>query len=170
MKQSLLVLALVALLPKICGSGEYTRHVSSESIIENRAGVTSSVKRSSLSKRIEKFAVKHGADPAVAPELAELLAACEYPRVLAAVAAKESNFRLNARGAAGEVGAFQIRPEIHGHPGKTWGSQSKAAERLLRDLVAGSGGRLEPAVRKYNGSGPKAERYAKHVMALAHSI
>ena len=170
MKKTLLVLALVALLPKICSSGVYTRHVTSESVVENRAGVTVSVERSSLSKRIERFAVKHGADPEIAPELAELLAACEHPRVLAAIAAKESNFRLNARGAAGEIGAFQIRPELHGHPGHTWGEQSRSAERLVRSLVAKTGGRLEPAVRSYNGAGRKAERYAKHVMVLARSI
>jgi len=98
-KQTLLVLALVALLPKICSSGVYSKHVTSESVVENRAGVFSSVKRSSLSQRLEAFAVKHGADPKIAPELAELLAACEHPRVLAAVAAKESNFRLEAKGA-----------------------------------------------------------------------
>lgn len=170
MKRTLLVLAMVALLPKICSSGVYTKHVTSESIVENRAGVISSVKRSSLSRRIETFAVKHGADPKVAPELAELLAACDHPRVLAAVAAKESNFRLDAKGKSGEVGAFQIIPRLHGHPGHTWGSQSKAAERLLRELVDASGGNLEAAVRRYNGSGPKAVRYASHVMAMAWSI
>lgn len=170
MKRTLLVLALVALLPKICSSGVYSRHVTPESVVENRAGVTVSVERSSLSKRIERFAVKHGADPGIAPELAELLAACEHPRVLAAIAAKESNFRLHAKGKAGEVGAFQIRPEYHGHPGSTWGSQSKAAERLLKELVEASGGKLSSAVRKYNGAGPKAVRYASHVMAMAYSI
>jgi len=170
LKKTLLVLALVALLPKICSSGVYSKHVTSESIIENRAGVISSVKRSSLSRRIETFAVKHGADPKIAPELAELLAACEHPRVLAAVAAKESNFRLDAKGKAGEVGAFQQIPRLHGHPGHTWGSQTKAAERLLKELVESSGGKLSAAVRKYNGSGPKAVRYASSVMAMAHSI
>lgn len=170
MKRTLLVLTMVALLPKIVSSGEYTKRVSPEIIIENRAGVTVSVKRSSLSTRIERFAVAHGADPKTAPELAELLATCEHPRVLAAVAAKESNFRLDAKGKAGEVGAFQIIPRLHGHPGHTWGSQSKAAERLLRELVDASGGNLEAAVRRYNGSGPKAVRYASHVMAMARSI
>lgn len=170
MKRSLLVLTMVALLPKICSSGVYTKHVTSESVVENRAGVISSVKRSSLSRRIETFAVKHGADPNVAPELAELLVACDHPRVLAAVAAKESNFRLDAKGKAGEVGAFQVIPRYHGNPGHTWGSQTKSAERILRDLVESSGGRLESAVMKYNGSGSKAVRYAKHVMSMARSI
>ncbi len=163
-------MALIALSPQLCSSGEYTRRVLPETVEENRAGVTFSVKRSSLSRRIEAFAVKHGADPAIAPELAELLASYEHPRVLAAIAAKESNFRLNARGKAGEVGAFQIIPKYHGHPGKTWSSQTRAADRLLRDLVSDARGRLETAVIRYNGAGPKAERYAKSVMALVRSI
>jgi len=158
------------LYPAICSSGEYTRHVSSEAVIENRAGVIASVKRSSLSKRIEKFAVTHGAKPDIAPELAELISVHEHPRVLAAIAAKESGFNLSARGSAGEVGAYQIIPKLHGHPGRTWDSQTKAAERLLNELVSDANGKLEPAVRHYNGAGPKAVRYAKHVLALAKSI
>lgn len=170
MKRTLLVLALVALLPKICSSGEYTKHVLPETIVENRAGVVSSVKRSSLSRRIEKFAVAHGADPAVAPELAELLAACEHPRVLAAMGAKESGFNPKAVGKAGEVGAWQVIPKHWGHPGRSLSSQAKHSEAILQELVAASKGRLEAAVRKYNGSGPKAVRYAAHVMAMARSI
>ena len=170
MKRTLLVLALVALLPKICSSGVYSKHVTSESVIENRAGVISSVKRSSLSRRIEKFAVAHGADPAIAPELAELLAACEFPRVLAAMGAKESNFNPRAVGKAGEIGAWQVRAKYWGHPGRTLSSQALKSESILRDLVAESNGKLESAVRRYNGAGPKAVRYAAHVMSMARSI
>lgn len=170
MKRTLLVLALVALLPKIVSSGEYTKHVLPETVVENRAGVVSSVKRSSLSRRIEKFAVAHGADPAVAPELAELLATCEHPRVLAAMGAKESGFNPKAVGKAGEVGAWQVIPKHWGHPGRSLSSQAKHSEAILQELVAASKGRLESAVRKYNGSGPRAVRYASHVMAMARSI
>lgn len=170
MKRTLLVLAMVAVLPKICSSGVYSKHVTPESVIENRAGVISSVKRSSLSRRIESFAVKHGADPALAPELAELLAACEHPRVLAAMGAKESGFNPEAVGRAGEVGAWQVIPKHWGHPGRSLSSQAKKSEEILRELVEASNGKLEQAVRKYNGSGPKAVRYAAHVMAMARSI
>lgn len=170
MKRLIIVLAAVALSPNLAGSGDYTRHVSPESIVENRAGVTVSVKRSSLSRRIERFAVKHGADPAIAPELAELLSACEHPRVLAAIAAKESRYNLRARGKSGEVGAYQIIPRLHGHPGYTWDSQTRAAERLLNDLVDTTDGKLLPAVTSYNGAGPKARAYGEHVLAMARSI
>ncbi len=170
MKRLIVIIAAVALLPKLSGSAEYSRTVSAESVIENRGGKVLLVARSGLSKRIERFAVAHGANPNIAPELAELISVHEHPRVLAAIAAKESGFNLLARGSAGEVGAYQIIPKLHGHPGRTWDSQTKAAERLLNDLVSDANGKLEPAVRRYNGSGEKAERYAKHVMLMARSI
>lgn len=170
MKRTLLVLALVALLPKIGGSADFSRTVSADVVEEHRGGQVLLKPRSDLSKRIERFAVKHGADPVVAPELAELLAACEFPRVLAAMAAKESNFNPNAVGNAGEIGAWQVRTEYWGHPGRTLGSQAKKSESILQNLVAESNGKLESAVRRYNGAGPKAVRYAAHVMSMARSI
>lgn len=170
MKKTLVALATLALLPKLCSSGEYSRHVSPETIVENRGGQVLLQPRSGLSKRIEAFAIKHGADPRIAPELAELLAACDHPRVLAAIAAKESNFNLRARGRSGEVGAYQIIPRDWGHPGYTWHSQTKAAERILNELTESTAGKLLPAVSRYNGSGPRAAAYGKHVMAMAMSI
>lgn len=166
----LLATGAVMLLPTIPSSAEYTRDVSAENVIVNRGGEVLLKPRSDLSKRIERFAVKHGADPAIAPQLAELLAACDHPRVLTAIAAKESGFNIRARGKSGEVGAFQIIPRLHGHPGNSWESQTDAAERLLNELISDSGGRLDVAVRKYNGAGPKAIKYARHVMSMAMSI
>lgn len=170
MNRLIVIIAAVALLPKLAGSAEYSRTVSAENVIENRGGKVLLVPRSGLSKRIERFAVTYGAKPDIAPELAELISVHEHPRVLAAIAAKESGFNLSARGSAGEVGAYQIIPKLHGHPGRTWDSQTKAAERLLNELVSDANGKLEPAVRHYNGAGPKAVKYAKHVLALAKSI
>ena len=90
--------------------------------------------------------------------------------MLAAIASKESNFNLRAVGKSGEVGAFQVLPHVWGHPGRTWGSQSKASERILQKLVSKADGKLLPAVRRYNGSGPMAVRYGHHIMKLAYSI
>ena len=170
MKRLIIFLAALLLQSEVCSSADYTRHVSAENIIENRGGEVLLVPRSHLSRRIEKFAVAHGADPAIAPELAELLAACEHPRVLAAIAAKESNFNLRAGGKSGEVGAFQRLPRVWGHPGRTRGSRSKASARILQKLVSKADGKLLPAVRRYTGSGPMAVRYAHHIMKLAYSI
>jgi len=168
--QKLIVVLALILLPKLSGSAEFSHHVSADAVIENRGGQVLLKSRSHLSRRIEAFAVKHGADPALAPELAELISACEHPRVLAAIAAQESGFDLHARGKAGEIGAYQIIPRDHGHPGSTWHSQTKAAERILQELVSDAGGRLRVAVRHYNGSGPAAVRYSRKVMAMAGSI
>lgn len=170
MKRLIIILASIALLPKLSGSAEFTRHVSADNIIENHGGKVFLKARSDLSKRIERFSVQHGADPAIAPELAELIAVCEHPRVLAAIAARESNFNDRAVGGMSEIGMYQVLPQVHGHPGKTWREQTKFSERILRDLVTESRGDLRSAVRKYNGSGAAARKYASHVIGMARSI
>lgn len=169
MKVILMVLAASLLLSRTSGSAEFSRHVSSETISENRGGQVLLIPRSNLSKRIEAFAVRHGADPSEAAVIAEILATKDHPRVLAAIAARESHFDLHAIGAAKEIGAFQQHP-VHGHPGRTWSSQSDAAERMLNDLVAEHHGQLVPAVTAYNGAGPGAREYCRAVMAMARSI
>ncbi|WP_188055632.1 lytic transglycosylase domain-containing protein [Oryzomonas rubra] len=164
-----IVLGCLLLPAATAGSGDYARHVSPEKIEGNRAGRVLLKPRSDLSKRIERFARKHGAGDR-APEIADVLATCDHPRVLAAIAARESRFDLHARGRAGEIGAYQIMPHQWGHPGHTWSSQTRSAERILDELVDASGGRLALAVRRYNGAGANAEQYSKHVLALANSI
>lgn len=168
MKRLFIVLSATLLLSPLSGSAGSPSNVPAEIKLHRSGEVLKT--RSNLSKRIENFAVKNGANPAVAPEIADLIAACKYPRVLAAIAAKESGFTLTAVGKAGEIGAFQVIPAIHGHPGKTWREQAFSSERILKDLVSDSGGKLFVAVRRYNGSGPKAIKYANHVMAMAKSI
>lgn len=170
MKRLIVIIAAIALLPKLAGSAEYSRTVSAENVIENRGGKVLLVPRSGLSKRIERFAVIHGANPTIAPQIAELLATCEHPRVLAAIAARESNFNENAIGSKHEIGMFQVLPSVHGHPGKTWADQTKTSERILHDLISESDGDLRTGVRKYNGSGAAARKYASHVMRMARSI
>lgn len=126
--------------------------------------------KAQLVGRLERFIQSHAKDPGVARSLARILVDCDHPRVLAAIAATESKFDLSARGRHGEVGAFQVKPSIWGHPGRTWRSQAKKSESVLKGLVSDAGGRLLPALRKYNGTGPAAERYADQVLAMATSI
>lgn len=164
----IVVLAAVMLLPNLCGSAEYTRNVSAENVIENRAGQVLLTPRSGLSKRIENFIRKYRKNDAAV--WAEVIAACEHPRVLAAIAARESQFDERAIGRLGEIGAYQQRPEIHGHPGVSILEQTQSAEKLLSELVAESHGKLYQAVRAYNGAGPRAEQYAASVLAVARSI
>jgi hypothetical protein len=52
---------------------------------------------------------------------------------------------------------------------KLWRDFDACLDRLLRELrdkLQAAGGNLRDAVRRYNGSGPKAEQYADHVMLI----
>jgi hypothetical protein len=53
--------------------------------------------------------------------------------------------------------------------GKRWSNMSDCLDRLLRELrekLRAANGDLTEAVRRYNGSGPKAEEYKAHVLAM----
>lgn len=169
MKVCVMALAVFAL-PSICGSGEYSRKIMPDAIVENRGGRLWAKQRSSLSKRIESFAVKYGADELLAAEMAELLCTHQNGKVLAAIAAKESGFDVRARGRAGEVGAYQVRPKFWGYPGTTFESQTEKAGSILRELLTASNGNLAAALEKYNGTGVRAKAYASSVLSLVAQI
>jgi hypothetical protein len=155
--------------PQIAASGDYSREIGPRHLVETRGERTVITPRSSLAIRIQRFAVSNGCDKDLAPELAELLAECQYPRVLAAIACRESGFDLKARGSVGERGMYQIRPEVWGDPGRTVRSQTKKAEKVLLTLLDEHGG-LSRAVERYNGSGRDAAHYRDQVLRLARSI
>ena len=169
MKKLFFVIAL--LVPMQCGSAEYSRSVLPEVVIENKGGAVTSRARTGLSLRIERFVRKNGVSDDLAPELAELLSICKYPRVLSSIPVREKTyFDPGAIGAVGEIGAFQIRPEFWGHPGHDIFSQTLKAQDVLEQLVKESNGSLSTAIRKYNGSGAQAEKYCRDVLRLARSI
>lgn len=122
-----------------------------------------------MSQRIERFALAHGCDPDLAPELADLLAECEYPRVMAAIACRESRFDTAAIGSVGERGMYQVRPDVWGDPGQSLKSQTDKAEAVLLALIKKHGG-LSRAIARYNGDGRKAMEYRDDVLQLARSI
>lgn len=169
MKIYVMALAVFSL-PSICGSGEYSRKITPDAIVENRGGRLWAKQRSNLSKRIESFAVKYGADELLAADMAELLCTHKNGKVLAAIAAKESGFDVLARGRAGEVGAYQVLPKYWGEPGNSFGSQTEKADKILQELLEASNGNLATALEKYNGSGLKARAYASSVLSLAARI
>lgn len=165
------VMALVVLaLPSICGSGEYSRKTTLDAIVENRGGEHWVKQRSNLSQRIELFAVKYGADELRAADMAELLCSLQNGKVLAAIAAKESGFDIQALGLVGEVGAYQVRPEFWGDPGGCFKSQTEKADKILQELLDASKGDLATALERYNGSGLKAKAYASSVLSLIAKI
>lgn len=168
-KKGFLTLAFLAL-PTLCGSGEYTRKIKTEAIVENKGGCYTVKQRSALSKRIEQFVRQHGVDPNLAVEMAELLETLENGKVLAAIAATESGFDIKAEGWVGEIGAYQVRPEFWGCPGDTFKSQTEQANSILEELLKASNGDLESALEKYNGKGQKSRMYATAVLSLISSI
>lgn len=90
------------------------------------------------------------------------------PALLLAVVGVESSWRPWALGNVGEVGLCQVRPELHGFSAAELidpEANIAAAARVLQGCLARSGGDMEGAVRRYNGAGPAAERYATKVLA-----
>lgn len=90
------------------------------------------------------------------------------PLLLLAVVGVESAWRPWALGSVGEVGLCQVRPELHGFSSVELidpEANIAAAAQVLKGCLARSGGDMQGAVRRYNGAGPAAERYATKVLA-----
>lgn len=90
------------------------------------------------------------------------------PALLLAVVGVESSWRPWALGGVGEVGLCQVRPDLHGVSAAELldpESNIEAAARVLRGCLVRSKGDVEGALRRYNGTGPAAERYASKVLA-----
>lgn len=94
--------------------------------------------------------------------------------LLRTIAGKESSFNPNAVGATNsngttDYGLMQHNSRFHKERGITdWRDPEqsvKAAAALLKANLTLSNGDMRQAVRRYNGSGPRAEAYADDVMA-----
>jgi len=164
------LMVFLTLFPSISGSSEYLRVIYPDAVIEKRADRVLIRQRSDLSRRIEQFALQHGASTTMAPEIAELLEGLEHGPLLAAIAAHESRFDCSALGKAGELGAYQVQPGIWGDPGTSFYSQTDNAISILQELLESSGGDIGGALEHYNGKGLKARKYASRVLRLANSI
>ena len=100
-------------------------------------------------------------------EMAKAVAKRKRPRLLAAVAAEESNANPAAVGKAGEVTAWQIIEREWGYAGKTTEEHAKKAEEILEHLLTESHGNIRKALESYNGGtnpGLKSKRYAQRVI------
>lgn len=88
------------------------------------------------------------------------------PRLFLALIQTESSFRVNARGAAGEIGLTQLLPETarrlgvdpHDVRGNLLGGALHLRAHYLRT------GDWTRALTSYNGRGPKARAYAQRVL------
>lgn len=79
----------------------------------------------------------------------------------------ESNMNRKAVGKAGEKGAFQVKECEWGKVPKDLKGQALQNERILNELLKESSNDLYTAIRKYNGRGWRAARYASKVRRMA---
>jgi len=91
----------------------------------------------------------------------------EDPELLLALIGVESHYNVWCRGTAGEVGLCQIRPGFHGASAADLidpEANVRTAARILRQNIRAAGS-IEGGLRRYNGTGGAAERYAGRVLA-----
>ena len=88
--------------------------------------------------------------------------------VLLAQAIVESLGDKNAIGAVGEKGAWQVKPEDWGKVPNTLQDQADQAELILESLVKETKS-LRKGIKRYNGSGKRAEKYMKKVIKIAYN-
>ena len=98
------------------------------------------------------------------------------PRLLALTVYRESRCDVKALGAAGEIGLGQVHPRwwrddlveigLIEADGDLWDPETNLAAmaHVLRVMDERAEGNVFEALRRYNGSGPKARRYAQEQM------
>ena len=118
-----------------------------------------------------RFAADHGvADPAA------LVAAVRHSpmaNLLISVAIEESLGDPVAIGAAGEQGAWQVKPSAWGVVPKDLHGQAGQAEKIIRGLLIVSKGNKIKALARYNGgTAPpgKSYRYAQRILKRARYL
>ena len=114
------------------------------------------------------FAANHGvADPAA------LVAAVRHSsmaHLLISVAIEESRGDPVAVGAAGERGAWQVKPADWGHVPIDLHGQANQAESIIRRLLIDTKGNRKQALARYNGGTTppgKSYRYAERILKRA---
>lgn len=100
-------------------------------------------------------------------ELARALAkvTVENQMTLAAIAVKESNGDPKAVGSHGEKGVFQVRECYWGKVPRDIEGQVMQADNILTQLKQQEASEFH-ALMAYNGTGPRARRYAEDILKL----
>jgi hypothetical protein len=104
--------------------------------------------------------------------ISEVIARSKYPYIIAAIKLTESGLcGPYVRGDNGKSrGLYQIQPQHWSfYRGQTAETQTISCVMVLEELGI-ERSRLFDVIRRYNGSGPAAHRYAKRVMVLAGRI
>lgn len=89
------------------------------------------------------------------------------PELTLAQGFAEGQMNPYAVGRAGEQGGWQVQPKIWGKVPKDLRGQQRQNERIMDELLLVSSGSLYGALRRYNGKGEAAHRYAERVMCAA---
>lgn len=139
-------------------SADYEIIVNPTLTIERRGGDTSVHPRIDDGANAYRWIIAHGGSF----ELAEAISRHPRALLLTSVAYHESKFDLNALGAAGEIGAYQIIPADWGPVPTDPAGQTAKAARILDSLIKKHGS-VYRGVRAYNGAGPQAEEYARRI-------
>lgn len=110
---------------------------------------------------------EHGSPHPV--ELAKVVARMKRPRLAAAQAIVESDGTVTARGAAGEIGIWQVIERDWGPtPKNDIKGQADQYESIMESLIKESDGNLRKALGKYNGD--RSGKYARKVLSKVEKI
>lgn len=102
--------------------------------------------------------------------LSVLLGNLDRPHLTIAQGIEESKLNPRAVGSIGEKGAWQVREEYWGKVPKRLGDQARHAEGILADIKDTYECSWFEALRRYNGSGHKARKYAQRVRQRAFEL
>lgn len=161
----LLILAILAV-PSIVGGANYDLVSNESRTVENRNGNITVTERTKRFKRIYHFVASHPKASNVL-KTTEMIYDCKYPEVMAAIASVESEFDSTAVGSCKEVSAWQILEWELGDPKNNKDGLSAALKVFEQKKV---GRTVVQAIKFYNGSGHKAEKYQKKVLAKIQQI
>lgn len=128
-----------------------------------------------LSDVVHEQRVRFAADHGVGDPLALVASVKHSPmaNLLISVAIEESGGDPVAVGAAGEQGAWQVRPECWGLVPQDMHGQAAQAERIIRDLLVSTKGNKKKALAHYNGgTAPslRSYRYAERILKRARHL
>lgn len=162
----ILIIAAV-LTATTAGSADYAIISQQDLTIINEGGTITIIQQPPIIGRLANFAARHGSETPL--EIAEILSVCRYPKVMAAIAARESNFNPDAIGKDGEISMFQLLDPPEGLDPEDNQAALDAAIQLLEEKVAATGS-LHKAIRAYNGKGEKSRHYRDDVLKLINEI
>lgn len=166
-----ILIASILLVPNLAATGDYERINTPSYIVENKGGKVRVKKQTPVFRRIYTFATnRYGLEQGIAMEFGMSCEQTPDPKTCAAIAAKESGFRSDAIGLDGELSAWQL---LEPPPGFNRLDNFQAARIAMKHLASKTKeakGNFRQGIRRYNGAGPKAEKYASDVIKLRRMI